>query len=98
MGTKQTKTQTTRSKKSTVTQPASIWRKHRKLWLWLLGILGGIVLLIAVVYVSFQVSPWPGSLFIRYFFDKGGRQTSAALEKYVPAGIASTINLQYRSN
>lgn len=56
-----------------------------------------VVVLIVVVYFAFQVSPWPNSLLIRYFFEKGGRQTAQEMEKYTPSsGIASVTNLQYR--
>ncbi|HXE09929.1 MAG TPA: alpha/beta hydrolase [Verrucomicrobiae bacterium] len=55
-----------------------------------------LVVLVIAGWLSFRVSPWPGSLFIRYAFDKGGRKTAQKLEKYVPDGVSSVTNLQYR--
>lgn len=73
-------------------------KRHRRLYKWL-GFIGGSIIVLAVaVYISFQVSPWPETLIIRYFFDKGGAKTSATMAKYVPSGIASTTNQQYRPN
>lgn len=55
-----------------------------------------LIVLFAAVRISFVVSPWPGSLLIRYAFTKGSTKTSQALEKYVPDGIAEIANQQYR--
>jgi acetyl esterase/lipase len=74
----------------------SLWHAHRKSWLWLIGIFGGIAILALATVIAFRVSPWPGALFIRYFFDKGGQQTSQKLQKYVPSGISGIRNQQYR--
>lgn len=93
MGTKQTVIRATKKKNT----PPSFWRRHRKLWLWLAGTAAGLAVLALVVTVSFQISPWPGALLVRYFFDKGGQQTSAALEKYVPADIDTIKNQRYRA-
>ena len=76
--------------------PKRVRGPHSRLWKWLLGILIGIVALVIAVYIAFLVSPWPGSMVIRYIFDKGGAQTSKALEKHLPSGIASVRNQQYR--
>jgi acetyl esterase len=84
------------SKKSKTKQ--TLWQQHKRLWKWLIGITATILILVAAVWVAFQVSPWPGSLIIRDEFTKGGEKTSQALEKYVPAGITSIDNLQYRAN
>lgn len=74
----------------------SFWHHYRRLWKWLIGIVITILVLIIAVWVAFQVSPWPGSLIIRDEFTKGGEKVSQALEKYVPEGIASIDNQQYR--
>ena len=49
-----------------------------------------------VVYLSFQLSPWPSALLIRMEFEKNAAATSQSLEKYVPSGITSISNQQYR--
>lgn len=84
----------TANKKPTVLQ--RIWQ--HKVYRWLLCIAGGLVILIIGVYIAFQVSPWPQSLVIRYFFDKGGAKTSAAMAKYVPDTVSGQTNIQYREH
>jgi acetyl esterase/lipase len=91
MGTKKAKTTKKLSAKTT-----GFWQRHSKLKKWILGIIGSILLLVAAVYIAFQVSPWPESLLIRYEFDKNGEKTSQALEKYLPANVATIENEQYR--
>lgn len=71
---------------------------HKRLFIWLASIGGSLVLLVIAVLIAFQVSPWPNALVIRYFFDKGGTKMAASMEKYVPSGIASVKNQQYRSH
>lgn len=44
---------------------------------------------------AFKLSPWPSVLAIRYVFHEGGERASAALQKYVPHGVVSTIGLHY---
>lgn len=92
MGNKKTKS----SKKSTKKQ--SFWRRHTRLWKWLGGIFGGIILLVVGVWIAFQVSPWPESLLIRAEFEKNSAAVSKALEKHVPSGVATVQNQQYRQN
>lgn len=72
------------------------WKRHTLLAKWLLGILCGILVIILLTYIAFQVSPWPNALLIRQGFDKGSSQTSAALAKYVPANVTQVENQQYR--
>jgi acetyl esterase/lipase len=85
---------TTNGKQPTLLQ--KIWQ--HKLYRWLLGITGGLAILVIGVYIAFQVSPWPQSLVIRYFFNKGGAKSSAAMAKYVPDTISGQTNLQYREH
>ncbi|MFN3754105.1 alpha/beta hydrolase [Flavobacterium sp.] len=57
-----------------------------------------IIVLVALTVISFiavKVSPYPKALLIRYAFDKGGVESNKALEKYVPKGIASQLNIVY---
>lgn len=63
----------------------------RKAFLWPVGILAGLVIL---VFVAFKVSPWPGIILIRTVFDHGSRQTSAALEKHKPSAPVKVISDQ----
>lgn len=79
-------------------QNQGFWRLHTRLWKWLLGIVAGILLVILTVYIAFQVSPWPGSMLIRYEFSQNNAKVVKALEKHVPAGIASVENQQYRQD
>lgn len=93
MGTTKTK------KRSNQThQLHNFWSRHKRLRNWLIGIISGIILLIAAIYIAFQVSPWPGALLIRYEFDKNGTKVAQAMEKHVPAGVAQIENQQYRPN
>jgi len=73
-------------------------RHASKMKKWLIGILGGIILLAIIVWLAFQLSPWPSALLIRHEFTEGGLKTAKALEKHVPAGIAEIENQQYRAN
>ena len=100
MGTTKTPLATSKvkSKNSTASNPPTHWWLRHKLYAWLIGLTSGVLILAVIVYVAFQVSPWPGALVIRYFFDKGGDKTAATMAKYVPNDISSQTNLQYRDN
>lgn len=73
-------------------------RPHRTAWKWLRWLLIGSLLFVLAVYGSFQLSPWPKALLIRYGFDQGAVQISQTLEKHVPAGVDAIVDQQYRSN
>jgi acetyl esterase len=62
---------------------------------WLLRVFAVFISVALSVFVAAQVSPWPGALIIRYIFDQGSAAASTALEKHVPAGIASSKAIQY---
>lgn len=49
----------------------------------------------AAAWITSRISPWPTVLPIRIAFDAGGRATSAALARHVPAGIAEQLDLPY---
>lgn len=70
--------------------------RHRRLWKWIGGIVLFLLVLVAGVWIAFQVSPWPNALLIRDAFTKGAAKVSDALEKYVPANIIQVENQQYR--
>lgn len=54
--------------------------------------------IVFAILISFQVSPWPAAMLIRYEFNKGGREISAALEKHVPSGVIARTNLSYNDS
>ena len=63
-----------------------------KILAWILGIA---VAFVAIVWLAFQLSPWPAVLLIRRGFDKGAAEASQALEKHVPAGVSELRNETY---
>ncbi|SEL76443.1 alpha/beta hydrolase [Rhodococcus maanshanensis] len=70
--------------------PRSRWRRRI---LWVVGIL---VALVLAAVLAFTVTPWPGSMVVRFVFDRGAAKTTSALEKHAPQGIASITDQQYR--
>lgn len=91
-------------KKSAVAKPVpkhskpAVHHSHHKRFKWLKRLGISLVVLIIVGYVAFQVSPWPGTLLIRYAFDKDGLKTQQIMDRYAPAsGITSITNQQYRT-
>jgi acetyl esterase len=57
---------------------------------------GGIfIALFVATYAAFQLSPWPGAMFLRYVLDLGDARMSQALEKHVPPGVAVQRDLSY---
>ncbi|RDI32637.1 acetyl esterase/lipase [Rhodococcus sp. AG1013] len=67
------------------------WRRRSA---WTLGLLLTVVLVFALAFLT---TPWPGSILVRFIFDKGAQKTTGALEKHAPDGIASIPDLQYRT-
>jgi hypothetical protein len=70
---------------------------HKTLLKWGAWILGIIIIIAGAIYIAFQVSPWPSALLLRDAFEKNATELSGRLEKYVPANISSTTNLQYKA-
>ncbi len=93
MAVKKASKSTRKSKKK-----ANFFVRHRKLILWLTGIIGSLLILILAVYIFAQISPWPKSLFFRYEMTKMSDQLAEITDKYVPSGITSVDNQQYRPN
>ena len=54
-----------------------------------------IIVLVAIVYTAFQVSPWPTALMERRAVNRGGMAVARDLEPYVPANITSRLNIRY---
>lgn len=50
-----------------------------------------------VIFLSFQLSPWPGALLIRTVFDRGGVAANEGLAKHVPAGLIEQLDVAYDS-
>lgn len=94
MSAKRTQRHTT--KKKTSRKPKTFGARHKKLLTGLAGIVIAVVVVATLIYIAFQVSPWPSSLLIRDEFTKGSIKISKALEKHVPSGIAQIENQQYK--
>lgn len=62
---------------------------------WLIRIGMALVLLMAGTWAAFQLSPWPSVWLIRWAFDRGSAQASAALAAHVPMGIEQQSGLVY---
>jgi acetyl esterase/lipase len=60
-----------------------------------LATLALLALLAIAGWAALRVSPWPSVLAIRWAFDRGSAQASAALEKHVPAGIRARTGMTY---
>ncbi|HET7302795.1 MAG TPA: alpha/beta hydrolase [Candidatus Saccharimonadales bacterium] len=70
--------------------------KSLRQWAIRLGV--GVTVALLLLYVSFQVSPWPGALVIRYVFNKGGHKTLVAMEQTLPDyPVVTVANEQYRA-
>jgi len=93
-------TKTTSKKSKAIHQKNLKPTTHKDIWhkvgRWAVIVTSVVLLLSLGVYIAFQVSPWPKALVIRHLFDEGGKKTSEALQKYVPADVASSAELQYR--
>jgi acetyl esterase len=71
-------------------------RGRLKIALTLTMILVTLIGLLAVgAYAFSKVSPWPMALIMRYKWDRGGVQMNEALKRFVPAGVASKLNVPY---
>ncbi|MDZ4711787.1 MAG: alpha/beta hydrolase [bacterium] len=55
----------------------------------------GLVAFIMLIFLGFQISPWPSAMLIRYAFNKDGVKVNEALEKLVPADVVTLKNEQY---
>jgi acetyl esterase/lipase len=56
---------------------------------------GAIIVIGAVVYAAFQLSPWPSVWLIRDAFDKGAKDAAASISSIVPKGISAQYGLSY---
>ena len=51
--------------------------------------------MVLLVVVADQLSPWPSAMLIRYALDTDGKRTNAILAGRVPAGVAGVLNESY---
>jgi len=79
------------TKKNNKSRP--LYKKILKIIAWVVGV---IILLTGIIYAAFQVSPWPSALLIRSAFEKNAEKQSAIMAKYVPEGVNSVKNIQYK--
>ncbi|WP_404403268.1 alpha/beta hydrolase [Pelagibacterium halotolerans] len=63
--------------------------------MFLLSALGGVAGIAVVVYLAFQLSPWPSALIIRQMFTMGDKMAMGKLEKHLPSNITERLNLAY---
>lgn len=77
-------------------EPAQKKPRHR--WRRLAWAAAVLAVCITTTVVAFMVSPRPGSLVIRWAFDKGGKSANEALAKHVPAGVAGVTDIAYADN
>lgn len=77
---------------STSSAPKARRRPWRRRFAWAAATLVAICLF---VVLAFQVSPRPGSLVIRWAFDKGGASANEALAPLVPADVTGIEDVSY---
>lgn len=65
------------------------WRR------WCLRVAVALAVLGIGTWAAFQFSPWPSVLLIRWVFDRGAADASAALRKHLPAGVTEKRDLSY---
>lgn len=58
--------------------------------------IGAVAIAIAIAaYAALEFSPWPAAFVYRWFMNHGGEALSQAMQKHVPAGIASRLDERY---
>ncbi|WP_162141685.1 alpha/beta hydrolase [Pedobacter heparinus] len=67
-------------------------RRGLKILSWFFSVL---CLLLLLTYIAFQISPWPSAMLIRYAFNKGGKATNLALDRFTPKNISQELNIPY---
>lgn len=70
-------------------------RSTRRLRRWTLRVILVLMALVVAGWAALQLSPWPSVLAIRWAFDRGSAQASAALEKHLPADVTAHTGLRY---
>lgn len=90
------KTATTKKQKNAQKPHKPWWKKFLVFLAWFIGV---IITLAVIVWIAFQVSPWPSALLLRSAFEQNGREQTAIMNKYVPSsGIDARYNISYRNN
>jgi acetyl esterase len=63
----------------------------------LFGLGAGMFSVAAIAFAFWQFTPWPTTMYHRRGAVEQGRALARSLEKYVPAGVAGQLNLQYET-
>ena len=71
----------------------SLLKKILKIFAWFAGI---IILLVGIIYIAFQVSPWPSALLLRYAFGQNAEKQIKIMQKYTPSDVNAVRNVQYK--
>ncbi len=87
-----------KQKKKSTAEPKDMYARHKHMWKVLAWIAGVIVTLCFLVWLAFQISPWPNALLIRNSFNENNQKVAAALAKYVPQNIHEIDHIPYRAN
>jgi acetyl esterase len=73
-----------------------LYKKLLVILAWIVGIVAAIA---ALIWVAFQVSPWPSALLLRSAFEKNAVEQIDIMNKYVPAsGVDAMYNVSYQQN
>lgn len=88
-------TATLKQKKKSTSTPKDLFARHKRLWKVFAWIAGVVFTLCFLVWVAFQISPWPNALLIRSAFNKNSQKVAQALEKYVPQNIQEQEDISY---
>lgn len=87
-----------KQKRHATKAPKDMLAHHKRLFTVLAWVAGVLLLLCLLIWVAFQISPWPNALLIRNAFNQNSAKVAAALQKYVPPNITEKEDVLYRSN
>lgn len=88
-------------KKAGKKQTVQTYLSHilKRILKWVAWIGGVVVAITLLIYIAFQISPWPSVLLLRPAFEKGAAQQVSIMNKYAPAsGVDATYDIAYRQN
>jgi acetyl esterase len=74
-----------------LTYPRSFWARHHRFRAWLVWAPAGLATAVLLVWVAFQVSPWPSGLLVRVLFNKNNQTILAKLKKHTPAAPVTVL-------
>lgn len=70
---------------------------HHRFWKWVIRIGFALLTIALLIWIAFQVSPWPSALLIRDEFTKNSIAVKKEQAKYVPSNITQVQNQQYKA-